>query len=132
MAEGIAEYLATHPHRQPLIIQCNGSFHSDYGLGTAARVSQRVPLAQAAIVSMIAVADLAKADVTKDRKKAHYLLIVTAPQNYPPPPSRLKKEAKKSLRERSRRRSSASLGGLFGLWTLLNDAQYAAPARALW
>ncbi len=79
MAEGMADYLATNPHRQPLVIQCNGSFHSDYGLGTAARLAQRTPLAQAAIISMIAVPDVAKADVTDDRKKAHYLLIVPAP-----------------------------------------------------
>jgi uncharacterized iron-regulated protein len=83
MAEGIADYLAINPHRQPLVIHCNGSFHSDYGLGTAARVAQRVPLAQAAIISMIAVADVAKADVTDDRKKAHYLLVVTAPPKSP-------------------------------------------------
>jgi uncharacterized iron-regulated protein len=80
MAEGIADYLATNPHRQPLVIHCNGNFHSDYGLGTAARVAQRAPLAQAAIISMIAVPDVARADVTNDRKRAHYLLIVTAPQ----------------------------------------------------
>jgi uncharacterized iron-regulated protein len=85
MAEGIADYLATHPHRQPLVIHCNGSFHTDYGLGTAARLAQRAPLAQAAIVSMIAVPDVAKADVTDDRKKAHYLLIVTAPPKAPAP-----------------------------------------------
>jgi uncharacterized iron-regulated protein len=85
MAEGIADYLATHPHRQPLVIHCTGSFHSDYGLGTAARLAQRAPLAQAAIVSMIAVPDVAKADVTNDRKKAHYLLIVTAPPKPPAP-----------------------------------------------
>jgi uncharacterized iron-regulated protein len=85
MAEGIADYLATHPHRQPLVIHCNGNFHSDYGLGTAARLAQRAPLAQAAIVSKIAVPDVAKADLTNDRKKAHYLLIVTAPQKTPAP-----------------------------------------------
>jgi uncharacterized iron-regulated protein len=79
MAEGIADYLATHPHRQPLVIHCNGNFHSDYGLGTAARVTQRAPLVEAAIISMIAVPDVAMADVTKELKKAHYLLIVTAP-----------------------------------------------------
>jgi uncharacterized iron-regulated protein len=85
MAEGIADYLATHPHRQPLVVHCNGSFHTDYGLGTAARLAQRAPLAQAAIVSMIAVPDVAKADVTNERKKAHYLLIVTAPPKTPAP-----------------------------------------------
>jgi hypothetical protein len=25
MAEGIADYLATNPHRQPLVIHCNGT-----------------------------------------------------------------------------------------------------------
>lgn len=79
MAEGIADYLNSHPHRKPFVIHCNGNFHSDYGLGTAARESQRVPLAQAGIISMIAVADVAKADVTNDLSKAHYLLIVPAP-----------------------------------------------------
>ncbi|MSR53629.1 MAG: hypothetical protein EXS09_10135 [Gemmataceae bacterium] len=83
MAEGIADYLASNPHRQPLVIHCNGNFHSDYGLGTASRVAARVPLAQAAIVSMIAVPDVAKAEVTNDRTKAHYLLVVLAP---PKPP----------------------------------------------
>jgi uncharacterized iron-regulated protein len=79
MAEAIADYLAAHPHRQPLVIHCNGNFHSDYGLGTAARVAQRVPLAQGAIISMIAVPDVSSADVTNARRKAHYVLIVPAP-----------------------------------------------------
>jgi uncharacterized iron-regulated protein len=95
MAEGIADYLATHPHRQPLVIHCTGSFHTDYGLGTAARLAQRAPLAQAAIVSMIAVPDVAKADVTNDRKKAHYLLIVTAPPKPPAPAKPPEKGEKK-------------------------------------
>lgn len=85
MAESIADYLAANPHRQPLVIHCNGNFHSDYGLGTATRLAQRVPLAQTTIVSMIAVSDVAKADVTNDRKKAHYLLIVPAPPKPPVP-----------------------------------------------
>lgn len=88
MAEGIADYLASNPHRQPLIIHRNGNFHSDYGLGTAARVASRVPLAQSAIISMVAAADVAKADVTNDRKKGHYLLIVPAPPKPPTPPEK--------------------------------------------
>lgn len=79
MAEGMADYLLSNPHRQPLMIHDNGNFHSDYGLGTAARLAQRVPLAQQAIISMVAAPDVAKADTTKDRKKAHYLLIVPEP-----------------------------------------------------
>jgi uncharacterized iron-regulated protein len=101
MAEGIADYLATNPHRQPLVIHCNGSFHSDYGLGTAARLAQRAPLAQAAIITMIAVPDVAKADVTDDRQKAHYLLIVPAPPKAPEKgkPAKSDKKSKKKLSE---------------------------------
>jgi len=99
MAEGIADYLATNPHRQPLVIHCNGNFHSDYGLGTAARLAQRAPLAQAAIISMVAVPVVAKADVTNDRKKAHYLLIVAAPQKPPAPAKSPVKAGEKKLPE---------------------------------
>ncbi len=85
MAESMADYLAANPHRQPFMIHCNGNFHSDYGLGTATRFAQRSPLSQIAIISMIAVPDVAKADVANDRKKAHYLLIVPAPPKPPAP-----------------------------------------------
>ncbi|MFO0938532.1 MAG: ChaN family lipoprotein [Gemmataceae bacterium] len=79
MAESMAGYITTNPHRHPLVIHCNGNFHSDYGLGTMYRLTTRLPLLQSANISMIAVADVAKADVTTDMKKAHYLLIVPAP-----------------------------------------------------
>jgi uncharacterized iron-regulated protein len=85
MAEGIADYLAMNPHRQPLVIHCNGYFHSDYGLGTATRLAARAPLAQASNISMVAVPDVAKADVSNARKKAHYLLVVPAPPKPPEP-----------------------------------------------
>lgn len=85
MAEGIADYLATNPHRQPLVVHCNGNFHSEYGLGTAKRLAARSPLTQASIISMVAAPDVAKADVTNDRKKAHYLLVVPAPPKPPEP-----------------------------------------------
>jgi uncharacterized iron-regulated protein len=88
MAEAMADYLMTNPHRQPLVIHCNGNFHSDFGLGTAARLAQRVPLAQATIVSMVAVPDVAKADVSKERAKAHYLLVVPAPPKPVTPPGK--------------------------------------------
>lgn len=88
MAEAIADYLASNPHRQPLVIHRNGNFHSDYGLGTAARVSSRVPLAQSAIISMVAATDIAAADLSTDLKKAHFLLIVPAPPKPTPPPEK--------------------------------------------
>jgi uncharacterized iron-regulated protein len=108
MAEGIANYLATNPHRQPLVIHCNGNFHSDYGLGTAVRLAQRVPLAQVAIISMIAVADVANADVTNDRKKAHYLLIVTAPQKSTAPAKPPVKSGEKNVQETKLREPARS------------------------
>jgi uncharacterized iron-regulated protein len=83
MAEAIADYLNSNPHRQPLVIHCNGNFHSDYGLGTASRLLERIPLAQPAIISMLAVSDVAKAEVASHRKKAHYLLIVPKPPDPP-------------------------------------------------
>lgn len=83
MAEGIADYLSANPHRDPLVIHCNGNFHSDYGLGTAARVAQRVPMAQQAIITMIAVPDVTKADLSSHRKKGHYLLVAPKPPEKP-------------------------------------------------
>ncbi len=96
MAEGMADYLAANPHRQPFVIQCCGNFHSDYGLGTAARFAQRVPLAQDAIISMVAVPDVAKAELTTHLKKAHYLLVVPAPPKPPAekPPAKPEEKAK--------------------------------------
>ncbi|HQR06781.1 MAG TPA: ChaN family lipoprotein [Gemmatales bacterium] len=88
MAEGMADYLLSNPHRQPLVLHDNGNFHSDYGLGTAARLAQRVPLAQQAIISMVAAPDVSKADTTKDRKKGHYLLIVPEPPKPVKPPEK--------------------------------------------
>lgn len=92
MAEGIADYVNSNPHRQPLVVHCNGNFHSDYGLGTAARVAQRIPLAQQAVISMVAAPDVTKAEIINHRKKGHYLLIVPKPPE-PPKPEAAKPEA---------------------------------------
>ncbi|HVJ83683.1 MAG TPA: ChaN family lipoprotein [Planctomycetia bacterium] len=76
MAEAMADYLAAHPHRHPLMVHRNGNFHSDYGLGTASRFQRRAPLAQISIISMVSAADVAKPDLSKSEKKAHFLLVV--------------------------------------------------------
>ena len=52
---------------------------------------------------MIAVPDVAEADVTNDRKKAHYLLIVPVRAESPVRSSRQRKQAKRSWRNPSRR-----------------------------
>lgn len=95
MAEGMADYLLSNPHRQPLLIQCLGNFHSDYGLGTATRFAQRVPLAQHAIISMVAAVDITKADIEKEKAKAHYLLIVPKPPEPPKPAGKTTEKVEK-------------------------------------
>jgi len=76
MAESIAEYFESHPHRKPLVVHRCGNFHCDYGLGTVARLLQRSPLLQVAVVSMTAVPDMTKPDLSKCLRKAHYLALV--------------------------------------------------------
>ena len=52
MAEAITDYLAKNQHRKQTVVHLCGHFHSDYGLGTASRVTQRFPLLRNAIVTM--------------------------------------------------------------------------------
>lgn len=85
MAESMANYLLSHPHRKPLMVHCNGNFHSDYGLGTAARFIERMPLSQHAIISMMATTEVTKADLSKEKGKGHYILVVPKPAPPPPP-----------------------------------------------
>jgi uncharacterized iron-regulated protein len=98
MAESIADYLSRNPHRQPFVVHRNGNFHSDYGLGVAGRLSRKLPLLQSAVVSMVSAADVAKADLSKHWRKAHYLLVVpeSAKRPSPTPPKSSGKEAAKS------------------------------------
>jgi uncharacterized iron-regulated protein len=91
MAESIAEYLASRPHRKPLVVHRCGNFHCDYGLGTVSRLLQRSPLLQVSIVSMASVPDVTKPDLTKHLRKAHYLLVT--PQMPKPTPPTVPKPA---------------------------------------
>ena len=50
MAESIALQLESMPYR--LVVHTNGSFHSDYGLGTVSRVQTRLPLARLVTVAV--------------------------------------------------------------------------------
>lgn len=52
MAESIADYLAKNSHQRKIVVHLCGHFHSDYGLGTVARVLQRNPLARVTVVTM--------------------------------------------------------------------------------
>ena len=77
MAESIARAHASGGAggRRPLVVHFNGSFHSDYGLGTAERAKRRMPGKRIVVLSLLPVKDL---DVLSpsgdDRKRAAYLI----------------------------------------------------------
>lgn len=60
MAESIQLQLVSRPYRQ--VIHTNGSFHSDYGLGTAARVRWRLPEARVVVIAIRPVASWQECD----------------------------------------------------------------------
>jgi len=81
MAESI---VAASGPGHPLIVHYNGSFHSDYTLGTAARVKRRLKNARVVVVSMIPVENLDTVKPSKDdRKLADYLVYTLKPQPSP-------------------------------------------------
>lgn len=72
MGEAVA---AAHAQRNALVIHPNGSFHSDYRLGTAARVKRRLPNARIAVVSFVPVADLDHVNGRPHRKLGDYVVF---------------------------------------------------------
>jgi uncharacterized iron-regulated protein len=79
MAESIAKAWSaaagSKAGTRPLVVHYNGSFHSDYGLGTAARVKRRLPNAKTAVVTMIPVANLDTVATTDHLRKGDYLVF---------------------------------------------------------
>jgi uncharacterized iron-regulated protein len=76
MGESVAR--AWRPGR--LVVQYNGSFHSDFRLGTVARALRRSSGATLLVVTAVPVKDLDSLKPSKeDRKRADYLLYVLAP-----------------------------------------------------
>jgi uncharacterized iron-regulated protein len=80
MAESIATAWSAaastaKPGTRPLVVHYNGSFHSDYGLGTAARVKRRLPDAKTMVVTMIPVADLDTIVATDHLRKGDYVVF---------------------------------------------------------
>jgi uncharacterized iron-regulated protein len=76
MGESVAR--AWRPGR--LVVHYNGSFHSDFRLGTAARALHRAGGASMLVVSALPVTNLDDLSPDKeDRKRADYLLYVLAP-----------------------------------------------------
>ena len=69
-----------------LVVHANGSFHSDYRLGTADRAKDRLPRARIAVVSFVPVTDLDAADGKSRRKLGDYVVFTLAPPPAPPAP----------------------------------------------
>ena len=73
MAEAIAA--GFEQFNRKLVLHFNGSFHSDFGLGTVDRVRRRLPGRRAVVVSVLPVKDLdTLAPAGEDLKRADYLI----------------------------------------------------------
>lgn len=75
MGEAVA---AAHAERSALVIHPNGSFHSDYRLGTAARAARRAPGARMRVVSFVPVTDLDTVNGKSQRKLGDYVVFTLA------------------------------------------------------
>ena len=78
--ETMGESIATAMSRFPgaLMYQVDGAFHSDAHLGTAARVTRRVPGAKTLVLTGVPVADLQKADPKEHVSRADYVIFTRA------------------------------------------------------
>jgi uncharacterized iron-regulated protein len=80
MAESVVRVRQVSGGAPPLVIHVNGSFHSDAHLGTAARISRRLPDAVVRVISAIPVADLDAITVTpEDAAEGDYMIYTLAP-----------------------------------------------------
>ena len=79
MAESIAAAYGASPAAgpRPVIVHFNGAFHSDYGLGTAARVKRRLPKARVVVISVRPVAELDTIATTSDDRKLGEFVVYT-------------------------------------------------------
>jgi len=77
MAESIARRLASSgtTAESPLVVHFNGAFHSDYRLGTAARVKNRLPKARTKVVSIVPLKSLDQIDHDEYKKRGDYILF---------------------------------------------------------
>jgi uncharacterized iron-regulated protein len=75
MAESIARAYDTSMEPRPLIVQFNGTFHSDYRLGTAARVRTRLEKARVVVVSIVPQAQLDSIEADDYRERGDYIVF---------------------------------------------------------
>ncbi|MCC6317477.1 MAG: ChaN family lipoprotein [Gemmatimonadaceae bacterium] len=74
MGEAVADALA-RAGRGAIVVHYDGAFHSDYGLGTAARLRRRAPAARTVVVSAIPVASLDQVDLAAHRRRGDYIVF---------------------------------------------------------
>ena len=87
MAEAVVAAGTTHA---ALVVHANGSFHSDYRMGTAARVRRRLPESRMAVVSFVPVEDLDRVNGKSRRKLGDWVVFTLAtpkPKASAPSPS---------------------------------------------
>jgi uncharacterized iron-regulated protein len=84
MGESIA---AAHAKAGPgaIVLHFNGAFHSDMGLGTAARARSRMPGAKSIVITAVPVDSLATADATRFADRADYVILTPRPARAPRP-----------------------------------------------
>ncbi|MEO6223684.1 MAG: ChaN family lipoprotein [Vicinamibacterales bacterium] len=75
IAMGWSAAAALKPGVRPLVVHFNGSFHSDFGLGTAARVKRRMPNLKTVVVTMIPVADLDAVATADHQRKGDFVVF---------------------------------------------------------
>ncbi len=75
MGEAVAQ---ARTSRNALVIHANGSFHSDYRFGTAARAKRRLPGARIVVVSFVPAPDLDALDARSRRALGDYVVFTLA------------------------------------------------------
>lgn len=81
MAESIVAARARHPGA--VVLHVDGAFHSDFGLGTAARVSRRDPGARTVVLTAIPVDDPATASPAEHAERADFVIVTRKPPAAP-------------------------------------------------
>lgn len=85
MGEAVASAFEQAP-AGALVVHVNGSFHSDFRLGTAARTQSRLRGKRVAVVSFVPVADLDRPTAEDLRALGDYVVFTLAPPKAPAKP----------------------------------------------
>ncbi|MGH9799854.1 MAG: ChaN family lipoprotein, partial [Blastocatellia bacterium] len=81
MAEAIAagSKVSGNSQSKNVTVHYNGAFHSDYKLGTAARVIRRMPKAKVKVVSIVPVENLDSINANDYRKRGDFVIFCLKP-----------------------------------------------------